>query len=396
MIETMRWFGPDDPVSLRDIAQAGATGIVTALHHVPIDQVWPAADITTRRDEIAAAGLTWAVVESIPVHESIKLATKDAAHHTDIWIKSMRAVAAAGVKTICYNFMPVLDWTRTDLDHRLANDATALRFDYTAIAAFDIHILRRQAAENDYPADRVKAAKTHFDGLNDAATATLTKALIAGLPGKTGESYDLAGFRNAIDAYRNVSADNLLNNLITFQAAVAPVAETLGVRLAIHADDPPRPLLGMPRCVSTRSDFQQMFTATPSPANGMTWCLGSLSAATNETALAIGADHASRIHFAHLRVVTKDPGDVDSFQEAEHLGGDVSLIAAVDLLLAEESSTGRPIPMRPDHGHRMADDLSRNCNPGYSLYGRLKGLAELRGVAAALTYRAHSRAQKGI
>lgn len=396
MIETMRWFGPNDPVSLADIRQSGATGIVTALHDVPIDQAWSPKDVIARRDMISAAGLEWQVVESIPVHESIKQAGPDAAGHIDIWLQSMRAVAQAGLRTICYNFMPILDWTRTNLDYPLSNGATALRFDYTAIAAFDLFILRRDGAEDDYSSQRIKAAKAYFDALAKDEIDTLTSALIAGLPGMTGIGYDVENIIAAIAPYRDISNADLLQNLIVFQTAVAPVAEELGVMLAIHPDDPPRPILGMPRCASTRANFREMFAATPSRSNGLTWCLGALSSAVEEDAIAIGEDHADRIHFSHLRVVEKDAGDVESFQEAEHLAGDVSLVRAVDLLLTEEKSRAakgenRAIPMRPDHGHRIAGDLKSKTNPGYGLYGRMKGLAELRGIAAGLRYKASTR-----
>jgi mannonate dehydratase len=384
MFETMRWFGEDDPVSLADIRQCGAGGVVTALHDTPPDVAWTAERTRALGARIAGAGLAWSVVESIPVHDSVKRGAPEARRMTELWIESLRAVAAAGVEVVCYNFMPVLDWTRTDLDHPLPSGATALRFDATAFAAFDIHVLKRPGAEASVTPERRAAAAAYADRLDDAAVARLTQSIIAGLPGGMSGDHDLDGLREALARYAGVTREALLANIVAFQSTVAPEAERLGVRLAIHPDDPPRPLLGLPRAVSTRADFAAMFGATPARANGLTWCLGSLSAGVAADALAIGADHADRIHFAHLRVVETDADDPESFQEAAHLEGAVSLIDAVALLLGEEARRGDVIPMRPDHGWRMLGDLSRRTNPGYGLYGRMRGLAEMRGVAAAL------------
>lgn len=387
MLESMRWFGASDAVSLRDIRQCGARGVVTALHEIAPDRAWPADRVAAVRDEIAAAGLDWAVVESIPVHDEIKRGGPRADEMTGVWIDSLRAVAQAGTRVVAYNFMPVLDWTRTDLDHPVPDGSTTLRFDADAFAAFDLHILKRKGAERDHVAARRARADALASGLDDAQAARLTRAIVAGLPGGMSGSHDLDGLREAIARYRGVGREDLLANIVAFQNRVAPEAERLGMRLAIHPDDPPRPLLGLPRAASTRDDFKAMFSAAPSPANGLTWCLGSLTAGHDPAdALRIGADHAARIHFAHFRVVERDADDPESFQEAEHLGGAVSLVEAVALLTGEERRRGAEIPMRPDHGRRMLDDLNRDANPGYGLLGRMRGLAELRGAAAGLSH----------
>ncbi|MEH6631794.1 MAG: mannonate dehydratase [Halopseudomonas aestusnigri] len=392
MIESMRWFGPSDPVSLADIRQSGASSVVTALHEIPVDQAWSKQDVLDRRDMINAAGLEWDVVESIPVHDSIKRFDNEAFGYIKIWIESLRAVANAGITTVCYNFMPVLDWTRTDLDHRLPNGGSALRFDATAFAAFDLYILKRPNADKDFSNSRIEAAKNFYDKLSSEEIGKLSNSVIAGLPGGMTGGHNLDGLRKAIELYQGITHDKLLDNISAFQAAVVREAEELGVLLAIHPDDPPRPLLGLPRAASTRQDFETMFSRVPSISNGLTWCLGSLSAGNPEEAMEIGREQAQRIHFSHLRVVESDEHDLESFQEAEHLGGDVSLVSAIDLLLNEENrrqsyGINQPIPIRPDHGHRILEDLEQETNPGYGAIGRMKGLAELRGVVAGLSYR---------
>lgn len=384
MIECMRWFGPSDPVSLTGIRQCGAVGVVTALHEVPDTEAWTAAAVRARREMIEAAGLQWRVVESIPVHDAVKRGGAEAERYTELWIESLRAVAEGGVRVVCYNFMPVLDWTRTDLDHPLPDGSTALRFDATAFAAFDMYLLKRDGAEAEYSEGRRAKARAFLDALDEAGAQRLQRSVIAGLPGGMTGSHDLDGLRAALARWNGVGREDLLRNIIAFQARVAPEAERLGLRLAIHPDDPPRALLGLPRAVSTRNDFQAMFSATPNPANGLTWCLGSLSAGDPADALPIGRDHAERIHFGHLRVVEHDADDPESFQEAAHLGGDVSLLDALRLILDEERRRGTSLPIRPDHGWRMLDDLGRDSNPGYGLLGRMRGLAELRGAAAAM------------
>ncbi len=386
MLECMRWFGESDGVALGDIRQCGATGVVTALYDVAPDRAWTVGATTALARRIEAAGLDWTVAESIPVHDAIKRGAPEAAEMTEVWRESLRAVAAAGVKVVAYNFMPVLDWTRTDLDHPLASGATALRFDATAFAAFDLFLLKRPGAEADYSDERRAKAAAFAETLDDEAAAKLTRSVIAGLPGGMSGSHDLDGLREAIARYGRLDHDALLANIVAFQNAVAPEAERLGVKLAIHPDDPPRPLLGLPRAASTRADFKAMFEGAPSPANGLTWCLGSLSASATAPAdaLAIGRDHAERIYFAHLRVVEQDADDKESFQEAEHLGGAGARVVAVALAPGLARRRGAAIPMRPDHGWRMLDDLRRDANPGYGLLGRMRGLAELRGAAAAL------------
>lgn len=391
MIETMRWFGPDDPVPLTHIRQAGATGIVTAMNDIPLDRAWTAAEVRARREMIEAAGMDWSVVESIPVDEEIKATGLKAEEAVATWLASLNAVAEAGIKTVCYNFSIGVDWVRTDTEFTLPNGAQALRFDATAFAAFDLFILQRSGAEADYSADRIRAAEKAYASMSDSERDRLTRAIVAGLPGSMIGAVGLDAFREKLASYEGLSNDAIRQNLIDFQSVVVPEAERLGVDLCIHPNDPPKNLFGLPLAASTPNDFKTIFEANSSSANGLTWCLGSLSVGDAENAMQIGRTHAERIRFAHLRVVQKDKSDPDSFEEAEHLGGAVSLIEAVDVLLQEEdrreaSGAPKPIPMRPDHGHRIADDLNRAVNPGYSFYGRLKGLAELRGAAAALRY----------
>lgn len=391
MIETMRWFGPEDPVPLAHIRQAGATGIVTAMHDIPLDRAWTTPEVRTRREMIKAAGMDWTVVESIPVAEEIKATGLKAEAAVETWLASLNAVAAAGIKTICYNFSIGVDWVRTDTEFTLPNGAQALRFDATAFAAFDLFILKRPGAEADYSATRIEAAERAYAAMSEGERDRLTNAIVAGLPGSMIGAVGLDAFREKLAAYEGLTNQGIRKNLIDFQSVIVPEAERLGIDLCIHPNDPPKNLFGLPLAVSTPDDFKTIFEANPSPANGLTWCLGSLSVGDADNAMQIGRTHADRIRFAHLRVVQKDVDDPDCFEEAEHLGGAVSLIEAVDVLLQEEdrraaSGAPKPILMRPDHGHRIADDLTRTVNPGYSFYGRLKGLAELRGAAAALRY----------
>lgn len=396
MYECMRWFGPDDGVSLSEIRQCGATGIVTALHEVPVDEVWTAEAVTARREMIEAAGLSWAVAESIPVHDAIKRGDDNDGRYLEIWIESLKALAAGGVPVVCYNFMPVLDWTRTDLDHPLPSGATSLRFDATAFAAFDIHILKRPGAEKDFDETRRAKAAKYFESLDQAQADRLKSSIIAGLPGGMSGSHDLDGLREALARYQGVDHATLLNNIIEFQKVASKEAETLGVKLAIHPDDPPKPLMGLPRAASTPADYKAMFTQAPSPANGLTWCLGSLSAGPLDAAMDIGRTHADRIYFSHLRVVEHDKDDFESFQEAPHLEGDLSLIEVLTILQDEQrrriqKGDSVEIPVRPDHGHRMLDDLKRDSNPGYGVVGRLRGMSELRGAAAVLEMNANRK-----
>jgi mannonate dehydratase len=387
MLQAWRWYGPGDNVSLDDVRQAGATDIVTALHDLPPGAEWTSAAVAERKrliEESPGAPLRWSVVESIPAPDDIKRLGAAAARSIEIWIASMEAVAAHGVRTICYNFMPVLDWTRTDLKWRLPNGARALRFDQTRLAAFDIHILHRAGAEADYAPDIRQRARRLFERMDQADADELSRDVIAGLPGTTSDSLDLAAMRDKLAAYSGIDAERLRRNLIAFVARVAPVAASLGVRLTLHPDDPPRPLFGLPRVASTMADYQALFEAVPSPANGICFCTGSLGVSASNDLPAMARRFAARIHFAHLRS-TKREAD-GSFYESDHLDGDFDMIAVLRELLAEDRRrpAGEKIPLRPDHGHVMLDDLNKKTNPGYSAIGRLKGLAELRGAIRAL------------
>jgi mannonate dehydratase len=389
MKETWRWFGPQDPISLAQVKQAGATGIVTALHHMYRGEAWPLAEVMKRKAEIEAAGLEWSVVESIPVHNSIKLRTGDFRFYVDAWKDSLRAVAQAGVKVVCYNFMPVVDWTRTDLKWALPSTGYALRFDAIDFAAYDIFILARKNAEAQYDGRRVNAARTRFEEMPDARRINLERTIIAGLPGAEA-SYTREEFRRQVSEYEGVTEEDLRANLLAFLREIAPVAAELGLRLCIHPDDPPWSLFGLPRVMSTAEDVRAIFGAADVAANGLTFCVGSFGARADNDLEAMVREFAPRIHFAHLRQVRRD--EDGSFYEAEHLDGSSDMVGVVRALLEEEARRRREgradaeIPMRPDHGHLLADDIDKKTNPGYSYVGRLKGLAELRGVARGLSY----------
>ena len=389
MKETWRWFGPQDPISLAQVKQAGATGIVTALHHMYRGEAWPLAEVMKRKAEIEAAGLEWSVVESIPVHNSIKLRTGDFRFYVDAWKDSLRAVAQAGVKVVCYNFMPVVDWTRTDLKWALPSTGYALRFDAIDFAAYDIFILARKNAEAQYDGRRVNAARTRFEDMPDARQMNLERTIIAGLPGAEA-SYTREEFRRQVSEYEGVTEEDLRANLLAFLREIAPVAAELGLRLCIHPDDPPWSLFGLPRVMSTAEDVRAIFGAADVAANGLTFCVGSFGARADNDLEAMVREFAPRIHFAHLRQVRRD--EDGSFYEAEHLDGSSDMVGVVRALLEEEARRRREgradaeIPMRPDHGHLLADDIDKKTNPGYSYVGRLKGLAELRGVARGLSY----------
>ena len=389
MKETWRWFGPQDPISLAQVKQAGATGIVTALHHMYRGEAWPLAEVMKRKAEIEAAGLEWSVVESIPVHNSIKLRSGDFRFYVDAWKDSLRAVAQAGVKVVCYNFMPVVDWTRTDLKWALPSTGYALRFDAIDFAAYDIFILARKNAEAQYDGRRVNAARTRFEDMPDARRMNLERTIIAGLPGAEA-SYTREEFRRQVSEYEGVTEEDLRANLLAFLREIAPVAAELGLRLCIHPDDPPWSLFGLPRVVSTADDVRAIFGAADVAANGLTFCVGSFGARADNDLEGMVREFAQRIHFAHLRQVQRD--EDGSFYEAEHLDGSSDMVGVVRALLEEEARRRREgradaeIPMRPDHGHLLADDIDKKTNPGYSYVGRLKGLAELRGVARGLSY----------
>lgn len=406
MRESWRWFGPNDPVNIEDIRQTGATDIVTALHHVATGDVWSLEDIKAHQALIESVPqsiltstqeltkLRWSVVESIPVHEDIKLGRSGHQHYVKNWISSMENLAKCGIKTICYNFMPVIDWTRTDLKYLLPSGAYALRFDQEKFAAFDLFILKREQAELDYSESEIIQAQQTFDQMSADEITQLTSNIIAGLPGKMTDSYQLEDFRAALNQYKNISRDNLRDNLVSFLAQVLPRAEQLGVKLAIHPDDPPRDLLGLPRIICTADDLHKLFERLPSQANGMTLCVGTYGSRPDNNLPQMAKTFGERIHFAHLRGVNKDTNEQRSFFEANHLDSDIDMVAVIKALLAEENNrksegehkTLAPeIYIRPDHGHQMMDDINKIVNPGYSAIGRLKGLAEIRGVIRALT-----------
>jgi len=389
MRQAWRWFGPKDNVSLDDVRQAGATDIVSALHDAPPGGEWTKAAVAERKKLIeerppGRSALRWSVVESIPIPDEVKRLGKAAGRAIDGWIANMEAVAATGIKIVCYNFMPALDWTRTDLDWPLPNGARALRFDQARIAAYDIHLLRRPGATADYSDEVRTRAKAAFDGMTVSEVDQLVANIGAGLPGTTTEPLDLQGMRERIALYGRIGPAELRRHLIEFLERVAPAAEALGVRLTLHPDDPPRPVLGLPRVVSTADDYQALFDAVPSPANGMCFCTGSLGASPVNDVPAIARRFAPRIYFAHLRSVRRE--EDGSFYESDHLDGDFDMIATLRGLLIEDRrrADADKIPFRPDHGHQMLDDLAKSTNPGYSAIGRLKGLAELRGAIRAL------------
>ncbi len=392
MRQAWRWYGPDDPVTLDHVRQAGAHEIVTALHQYAPGEAWPQSAVAERRAliESAPAGrvpLSWTVVESIPVPDDI-LREGGRARSVDAWIESMRAVAAEGIRIICYNVMPVVDWTRTDLDFPLATGATALRFDHDRFAAFDLFVLRRDGAAADYDAATQARAKKAFAAMDAGEVDTLTRNISAGLPGAMTSSKNLDAFAERIASYRGVTPAQMRANVVSFLERVTPVADELGVRLTLHPDDPPRPLFGLPRIASTAADYQALFDAVPSGANGICLCVGSLGSRPDNDVVAMAKQFGPRIHFAHLRATLIDNAGASlSFTESDHLDGDVNMIDVLRVLVAENAGrdTVWRIPFRPDHGHRMLDDIEKTrINPGYTGVGRLKGLAELRGAIRAL------------
>ncbi|MGB0832145.1 MAG: mannonate dehydratase, partial [Paracoccaceae bacterium] len=386
--ETWRWYGPLDQIKLSEVRQTGAAGIVTALHEIPYGEVWQRTTIAKRRDKIRVAGFEWDVVESLPLHEDIKRGTGDLTSLFANYRQSMANLAAEGVHTICYNFMPLLDWTRTELNSPAANGGTCLRFSAFRMAAFEICMLGRSEAENDYPSDVIAKACEWYVASSEEDQKELLNSIMSGMPGAY-DRFDIVGLRRALDTYRGMDAADIRSNYSRFLHEVVPTAQDLGMRLCVHPDDPPRDILGLPRIVSDADDIAWIMSAYDAPANGLTLCSGSLGANPENDVVDITHKHSNRIHFVHLRNVRKDPDG--SFEEAEHLSGDTNIPALCRVLLGEEKarkSAGRldwQIPFRPDHGHELLTDPQKKTFPGYPLIGRLRGLAELRGVLHALS-----------